>query len=78
MSGLLYQLRDDFPGQLRLVRGNAQANVGTVVQYSVRGTPSVLVFHQTRLLKRWSGRIEVDELYDLIEGLVPPAATPNN
>jgi hypothetical protein len=76
VSGLLYQLRDDFPNLLRLTRGNAQSNVGTVVQYGVRGTPSILLFHKTRLLKRWSGRIDVDELYAALEGLVEGGPAP--
>lgn len=74
MSGLLYQLRDDFPDQLRLTRGNVQGNMGTVVAYGVRGTPSLLVFHQKRLLRKWSGRINVDEVYDLLESLAPADA----
>jgi hypothetical protein len=40
----------------------------------VRGTPSLLVFHQKRLLRKWSGRINVDEVYDLLESLAPADA----
>jgi len=74
VSGLLYQLRDDFPGQLRLTRANALSNAGSAAAQKVRATPTVLLFHRGRLLKRWAGRIDVDELYALVEGLVPPPA----
>jgi thioredoxin-like negative regulator of GroEL len=70
VSGLLYQLRDDFPDRLRLARANAQTNGGTVSQFKVRGTPTVLLFHKGRLLKRWSGQVDLDELYAQVEGLV--------
>lgn|GEM_PF-2370168 len=67
MSGLLYQLRDDFPQRLRLARANSQTNSSTVVRYSVRGTPTVFLFHKGRQVKRWQGRVDVDELYALVE-----------
>lgn len=67
MSGLLYQLRDDFPQRLRLARGNSLANTSTVVHYNVRGTPTVFLFHRGRQVKRWQGRVDVDELYALVE-----------
>jgi thioredoxin-like negative regulator of GroEL len=78
VSGLLYQLRDDFPDQLRLTRANVVGNVATAQNYGVRGAPTVLIFHKGRLVKRWNVRIDVDELYAVLEGLleVPSAHEP--
>lgn len=76
MSGLLYQLRDDFPDQLRLARANVLSNFVTAQTYGVRGAPTVLLFHQGRLLKRWAVRIDVDDLYDQVERLLGVAPAP--
>ncbi len=79
MSGLLYQLRDDFPDQLRLARANVVSNFVTAQQFGVRGAPTVLLFHKGRLLKRWALRVDVDDLYDHVERALgvenPPAST---
>jgi len=80
VSGLLYQLRDDFPDQLRLARANVQSNFATAQHFGVRGAPTVLLFHKGRLLKRWAVRIDVDEIYDQVEAALgvehpPPAAS---
>ncbi len=73
MSGLLYQLRDDFKDALRLVRANAVSNYGTVLNFGVRGTPTVILFHGGKQRARWSGSIRVEELYDLLDRLLPAA-----
>lgn len=70
MSGLLYQLRDDFPERLRLVRGEATRNFSTVITYGLRGTPALLLLHGGRVQARWSGRVPLDEVYERIEGLL--------
>lgn len=70
MSGLLYQLRDDFPDRLRLVRGEVTRNFSTVVTYGLRGTPALLLLHGGRIQARWSGRVPIDEVYDRVEGLL--------
>lgn len=70
MSGLLYQLRDDFPDQLRLARANVQSNFGTVQAYGVRGAPTLLIFHKGRLEKRWNVRVNLEEVYIVLEGLL--------
>lgn len=67
MSGLLYQLREDFPDRLRLTRANSVTNFSTVVHFGVRGTPTLFLFHKGRQVKRWNGRVDVEELYALIE-----------
>lgn len=67
MSGLLYQLRDEFPNRLRLTRANSLTNYSTVLHYQVRGTPTLFLFHKGRQLKRWNGRVDVDELVALLE-----------
>jgi len=75
VSGLLYQLRDDFPERLRLVRAEATRNFSTVVSYGVRGTPTLLLFQGGRLLAKWSGRVPLDEVYDRVEGLLERPAS---
>jgi hypothetical protein len=66
VSGLLYQLRDDFPKQLSLCR----ANFSTALNYGVRTSPTVLLFHHGRLVKRWANHVQGEELWGLIEDLL--------
>lgn len=70
MSGLLYQLREDYPDRLRLVRANSTHNFSTALHFGVRAAPTVIAFHAGRQVGRWNGRINIDELYDLLDGLM--------
>ena len=72
MSGLLYQLREDFPDKLRLVRGDSIRNFSTAVSYGIRATPSILIFNKGKLIQRWAGQISIEEVYDRIEDLIEP------
>jgi hypothetical protein len=72
VSGLLYQLREDFPEMLRLVRGDSVRNFSTAVNYGVRATPSMLLFTKGKLIHRWAGQVNAQELYDRILDLVDP------
>jgi hypothetical protein len=70
VSGLLYQLRDDFPERLRLVRAEVTRNFSTALGHGIRSSPSLLLFHGGRLQARWVGRVPIDEVYDQVEALL--------
>ncbi len=70
MSGLLYQLREDYPDRLRLVRANSLHNFSSALHFGVRSAPTVMVFYRGKQVGRWNGQIHVEELYDLIDGLI--------
>ncbi len=71
MSGLLSELQRYFGDELRTARANAMRNPVTLQRYGVRGTPSLLLFHHTRVEARWGGHIDPDEVVLRIERLLP-------
>ncbi|WP_417307902.1 thioredoxin [Devosia sp.] len=45
MDPILDQLSDELAGTVKIVKLNAEENLGTVTRYNVRAMPTLMVFH---------------------------------
>lgn len=71
MSGLLYRIRDDFQGRVKVFRADVARNAGSAAGQGIRSIPAVLVFDQGRRRGAHFGMIDPHLVYEQLEGLLP-------
>jgi hypothetical protein len=77
VSGLLYRIRDDFGGRVRVCRADVARNSHSAAAVGIRSIPAILVYHQGRRRSANFGTIDPGVVYEVLEGLLPeePPAT---
>jgi putative thioredoxin len=60
-------------GTLRLAKVDVDTNQVLAMQYQVRSLPTVVAFHEGKVLGEFSGLISQDQLDEFIEMLLPPS-----
>jgi putative thioredoxin len=60
-------------GTLRLAKVDVDTNPMLAMQYKVRSVPTVVAFHEGKVVAEFSGSITLDLLDEFIESLLPPS-----
>jgi putative thioredoxin len=60
-------------GTLRLAKVDVDTNPILAMQYKVRSVPTVVAFHEGKVVAEFSGSITLDLLDEFIESLLPPS-----
>lgn len=60
-------------GTLRLAKVDVDSNQMLAMQYQVRSVPTVVAFHEGKVLGEFSGLINQDQLDEFVEMLLPPS-----
>ncbi len=71
MSGLLYRIRDDFGGQVRVCSADVARNSRSAAAVGIRSIPAVLIYHQGKRRSANFGTIDPALVYEVLEGLLP-------
>ena len=70
ISSSVSQMADDYKGSLKVAKVNVEDNPGIPRRYGVNGLPTVLVFNNGKMVKKWVGNISQDKIKKEIESLL--------
>ncbi|MCA9782730.1 MAG: hypothetical protein KDC10_10820 [Calditrichaeota bacterium] len=75
---MLYRIRDDFEGRVRVCRADVARNSSSAAGQGIRSIPAVLVFDRGRRRSLTFGHIDPRDIYEQLEGLLPDDPGPSN
>ena len=59
---IVHQLAEDWQGQVKVVKCDADQNSNLLIQYGILGIPTLIMFKQSALIERVSGYQPKDKL----------------
>lgn len=66
MNPILKELKKELGDKLTIIKVDAEKNPDAAIKYQVRGVPSLLLFHQGRILWQQAGVVRLQQLKNII------------
>jgi thioredoxin len=66
MAKVLEAANDDLQGRLQIVKINTEKYPGLAAQHQITALPTMILFHQNQVVKRFEGLMGADELVDTV------------
>lgn len=67
MSPVLQQLASEHSGKLKIIKIDVDKNPAAARQFQVQGVPTLILFHQGKMLWRQSGAMPAPQLSQIIK-----------
>jgi thioredoxin 1 len=71
MSPVLEQIAAELSGKLKVIKIDVDKNQAAAAQFKVQGVPTLILFHQGKVVWRQSGAIPANQLSQIIKQHLP-------
>src|SRR5687768_6964294 len=71
LAPILEQVAADFNGKVKVIKIDVDKNQPVALQYRVQGIPTLILFHQGKVLWRQSGVVPAPQLSQVIRQYLP-------
>ena len=70
MTPILKELKGIMGDAINIIKIDAEKNADAAIRYQVRGVPTLILFHQGRILWQQSGVVQTAQLKQIIESKI--------